>query len=253
MADKLLGEWSGSRGRVRKDEKVKEVIKWLALFDYSDRDTLSRMFGAVAQGQGAFFKWLEDSKLVITTVAPGINMRVYGLSDRGFNLAKLILPHKPLTWRRTPSWNLLVHTLTVQKVILAKRDTIASFSSERDLDLKLARANHLPDALLHYEDGRAVALEVELNRKSTPRFYNIFLSHLKNIEARQIYQEVLYVFPNEQLLQLYKSKHDEPIWPIYVKNEQGRLIQKIDHPGYDAAFVHRAGYFRFVVEEVIKL
>lgn len=251
MGERLNEGWTGARGRSRNQEKIKEVIKWLAMFDYSDRNTLARMFGAVARGQGAFFKSLEESRLVITTKAPGLGITVYGLSESGFNLAKLYLPHKSLTWRRTPSWNLLVHTLTVQKVLLDRRESVESFSPERDLDLKAARANHLPDALLNYAGGRRVAVEVELSRKSTPRLYNILLSHLKNIQ-REIYHEVLYVFPNDELMKLYKQKYDEPTWPIYTKNERGRLEMK-RLEGFSALNVHESGYFKFCVEEAIRL
>lgn len=248
----MVAGWSGARGKTRNQEKTREVVKWLAMFDYSDRASLARMFGAVPRGQGAFFKSLEESKLVIVTKAPGLGITVYGLSDSGFKLAKLLLPHKQLTWRRTPSWSILAHTLTIQKIILDRKAELSGFSPERDLDLKAARANHLPDALLHYPDGRVVALEVELNHKATARIYNIYLSHLKNIQ-RDIYSEVLYVFPNAQLMKLYQDKHDEVIWPVYVKNERGRLELKSHLEGFGAVDVHTAGYFKFITDTVIEL
>lgn len=251
MSEHLMDGWSGTRGKERSREKMKEVVRWLALFDFSNQEILAKAYGAEPRGQSAFFRRLEESRLVVVSKAPGLDWKFYSLSQTGMEMARVLLPHLELIKKRMPSWILLIHALSIQHAILSRRDELAAFTPEKDL--KGARANHLPDAVLEYKDGRKIALEVELNRKSSARVYNIYLSHLKNIN-KELYDGVLYIFPNEQLRNQYISKYSEDIWPIYFENERGKLEQKV---GENSVFyskpVHDANLFAFTVEDMYSI
>ncbi|MCW5245667.1 hypothetical protein [Pseudomonas aeruginosa] len=252
MTERLMDGWTGSRGKERSREKIKEVVRWLALFDFSNQSLLAKAYGAEVRGQTVFFRRLEESRLVVVTKAPGLDWKIYSLSQSGMEMARVLLPHLDLKRRRTPSWIQLVHAFSIQGAIMVRRDEISGFMPEKELSKM--KANHLPDAVLEYKNGKKVALEVELNHKSVGRIYNIFLSHLKNIHKGH-YDQVLYLFSSEQLKNNYEEKYKVNIWPMYIISERGKLVLSPEHRGgFDAAkMVHPTDKFRFICEELYSL
>ncbi|HDZ58176.1 MAG TPA: hypothetical protein ENI17_02860 [Pseudomonas xinjiangensis] len=249
-AGMLISEWSRGSAIDRSRDKLEAVVRWLAWFDYSDRETIAGMLGVAADGQNAFFKKLETSGFVVSDTAPGIRRRILSLADAGFEYARMLVPELDLKRRRRlPSWVSLIHSLSIQVAIIARWSDIESLRPEKTL--KHLRAVRLPDAILTFKDGRRVALEVELNHKSTARVYNIYLSHLKNIRAEH-YSQVAYVFPNEQLARLYQSKFEQPVWPVYRPGVGAKLMLDTMRT-FDAAPVHRRELFTFSVEGLYAL
>lgn len=243
--------WGRSAAISRSREKLESVVKWLAWFDYSDRSTIAAMLGVDADGQRAFFKRLEDSGFLLVERAPGIDRKVYSLGEAGFEYALMLVPELNLKRRRRlPSWVTMIHSFSVQAAIITRMDDIASFKPEKTL--KHLRTVRLPDAILLLKNGTTVALEVELNHKSSPRVYNIFLSHLKNIRGGH-YDKVLYLFPNQGLCALYQEKYDQPIWPIYRPLPgTTRLAQDKDR-SFTASPVHESNLMQFQVEVMYSL
>ncbi|EPZ0824752.1 hypothetical protein ACXJPO_006167, partial [Pseudomonas aeruginosa] len=103
MTERLMDGWTGSRGKERSREKIKEVVRWLALFDFSNQSLLAKAYGAEVRGQTVFFRRLEESRLVVVTKAPGLDWKIYSLSQSGMEMARVLLPHLDLKRRRTPS------------------------------------------------------------------------------------------------------------------------------------------------------
>lgn len=243
--------WGRSEAINRSREKLESVVKWLAWFDYSDRSTIAAMLGVEADGQRAFFKRLEESGFLLVERAPGIDRKVYSLGEAGYEYAQMIAPELNLKRRRRlPSWVTMIHSFSVQAAIISRMDQLESFRPEKTL--KHLRTVRLPDAILFMKDGTTVALEVELNHKSSPRVYNIYLSHLKNIRAGH-YHKVLYLFPNEGLCALYQEKYDQPIWPIYRPlTGTTRLVQDKDK-SFTASPVHESNLMQFKAEVMYSL
>lgn len=252
--DKARGAVSGwTRGAAldREKEKLEAVIRWLAWFDYSDRDSLATMLGVDKNGQSAFFKRLEATGFVEVETAPGIRRRVYGLGEAGFEYALMLLPELDLKRRRRlPSWVMLIHSFSVQSAIIKRRSEIETILPEKTL--KHLRTVRLPDAILIMKDGRRVALEVELNHKSSARVFSIYLSHLKNIRSEH-YDRVLYVFPTDSLCRLYREKFDLPVWPIYRMREGSTRLVLETSRNFDAHQVHESSMFTFQVEGLYSL
>jgi len=122
---------------------------------------------------------------------------------------------------------------------------------EPEKALQALRAIRLPDAILTMKNDTRVALEVELNHKSTARVYHIFLAHLRNIRKGH-YNRVLYLFPNDRLANVYREKFMEPRWPIYRLNENKRLVFDNTRT-YEAEQVQQSGLFTFETEELYQL
>lgn len=243
--------WGRSAAISRSREKLESVVKWLAWFDYSDRSTIAAMLGVDADGQRAFFKRLEESGFLLVERAPGIDRKIYSLGEAGFEYALMLAPELNLKRRRRlPSWVSMIHSFSVQAAIITRMPDIETLRPEKTL--KHLRTVRLPDAILTMKNGTTVALEVELNHKSSPRVYNIFLSHLKNIRGGH-YDKVLYLFPNAGLCSLYQEKYDQPIWPIYrLLPETTRLIQDKDR-SFTASPVHESKLMQFQVEVMYTL
>lgn len=89
-------------------------MRWLALFDFSNQSLLAKAYGAEVRGQTVFFRRLEESRLVVVTKAPGLDWKIYSLSQSGMEMARVLLPHLDLKRRRTPSWIQLVHAFSIQ-------------------------------------------------------------------------------------------------------------------------------------------
>lgn len=243
--------WSRTVALERSNAKLELVIKWLGWFDYSDRETLTSMLGVSRNGQNAFFNRLEASGFVKVDKAPGIRRVIYTLGDAGFEYALVLLPNLDLKRRkRLPSWVTLIHTLSVQSAIIARLPLIADIKPEKTL--KHLRAVRLPDAIITQHDGAVIALEVELNHKSSSRVYSIFLSHLKNIRNRN-YDQVEYIFPNDALRNLYQEKFDQPIWPIYRAKAGSTKLELDERQSFTATGIHDLNHFRFVTEELFSL
>ncbi len=246
-----VSSWTRAEALDRGKEKMESVIRWLAWFDYSDRETLADMLGVDANGQSAFFKRLEVSGFVQVEIAPGIRRRIYGLGEAGYEYALMLLPELDLKRRRRlPSWVSLVHSFSVQAAIIRRLPEIESIRPEKTL--KHLRTVRLPDAILTMKNGGKIALEVELNHKSSPRVFNIFLSHLKNIRAEH-YDRVLYVFPGEALCRLYREKFDLSVWPIYRMREGSTRLVLETNRNFDASQVHASNLFAFTVEGLYSL
>ena len=245
------GGWGRAAAIDRSRYKVEQVVRWLGWFDYSDRETIAEMLGVAKDGQSAFFKRLESSGFITVDKAPGIRRSIYSLGDAGFEFALMLLPELDLKRRRRlPSWVSLIHTLSVQAAIIARMPDVKEVRPEKTL--KHLRAVRLPDAILTMADGSVVALEVELNHKSSARVYNIFLSHLKNIRNEN-YQRVIFVFPNEGLCRLYREKFDQPMWPIYRATPGSTKLVLDQRQSFNAHQVHDSDLFRFQSEGMYSL
>lgn len=245
------GGWSRAAAIDRSRDKVESVIRWLGWFDYSDKETIADMLGVARNGQGAFFKKLEASGFITAEKAPGIRRVIYGLGDAGFEFAQMLLPELELKRRRRlPAWVSLIHSLSIQVAIINRLHDIQAIRPERTL--KHLRAVRLPDAIITMNDGKMVALEVELNHKNTARVYNVFLSHLKNIHNEN-YQKVIFIFPNDALRRLYREKFDQPIWPIYRQRPGSTKLVLDEKNTFNATQLHDSELFEFRAEETYKL
>lgn len=245
-----LSEWKRSSALERNREKTKEVIKWLGIHDYSNSLLLSELCNVKNKGQGAFYKSLEKEGLIKSNTAPGLPFKVYVLTQNGLDMARVLLPNHVVIKKKIPSWIYLVHSFSIQKYVLDRRNDIVDFIPEKSLPTE--EMKHKPDGLLIYQDGKKEAIEIELTKKSTPRIYNIYISHLRNIK-NEIYEKVTYIFNDDILRKHYENLCGQPLWPVYIMNDNKKLIKSHKAENLDVAAMQAHSSFSFGTRELYKL
>lgn len=243
-----IEKWKGKKGVERNKDKIQNIVIWLGIYDYSNQQLLSAVNDVNFRGQAKFFSQLESSGLVATSKAPGLPFKIYKLSEAGLEMARFLLPEQEIVKKKIPSWIYLVHSFSIQKAMLARRDEVEMFLPEKSID----GLKHKPDGIMVLKDGSKVALEVELSKKSNPRIFSIYILHLRNIRENH-YDKVLYLFQNENLKDLYSKNCSEPIWPVYVLNEKRKLVLHTTQSSFDAKSSNAMSLFEFKTEDLYQL
>jgi hypothetical protein len=215
----------------RNKEKLDKIILWLAQFHYSTRKIMAKMLGLNINSHHAYFKKLEDRKILKRTEAYSIRSDIYVLTSIGKELAAekinpLFIDY-PIESIKINHSNLR-HNLAVQKIVikLINEHKYDLFFSEKNIH---AVTNYSfekkPDALLILEkDSKKTMLEVELTAKSDRRIFKAFQDHCKGL-VNQSYETVIYVFQTQTLKNYYEIRFKQEIWPEYKQNENGVWIK----------------------------
>ena len=245
------GFFDGHKSHQRGKDKIEQVVRWLAMFDYSDRQTIARMLGVSAVGQAAFFQKLPDTGFFSVEPVPGMRRALFSLTDTGHEYASMLSPDVVFKRRkRMPAWIYLVHSLSIQAAVLNRGDSVRTFRTEKTLGG--LKATHVPDAVVCMEDGTDIALEVELSQKSNGRIYHIFLAHLRNMSEGH-YKRVMYLFNNDGLAQLYRAKFEATKWPIYRIDPKTHKLGLDATRTFDATGVIERQTFTFAKEPLYDL
>lgn len=236
--------------RGRRYEKIGLVVKWLANFDYSTLELIGKVLNVDYRGQSAFFKKLVTDDILERSYLPGTRIGVYSLGKEGFGLASLYCPELIIKEKKKkPSLITLVHTFSIQSLIANMHDKIKDFQSEKYLmGLNMARR---PDAIVIMNDGKKVALEVEINRKTTDKIYYNFVNHIRDIK-NSLYNSVEYYFNDASVAKLYISIYETPLWLIYKKSPTGGRLVKSEG-SFDASSIHDGSLFKFTTKEMFTL
>lgn len=241
--------FSGNK-RGRRVEKIEKVVRWLAEFDYSTGELIGRSIGVDYRGQSAFFKTLIADNILVRDYIPGTRLSVYSLGSDGFGLATMYCPELILSEKKKkPSLLTLVHTFSIQSLIVSLLPEIESFSSEKALQkLNLARR---PDAIIVKKSGEKVAVEVEINRKSTDKIYFNYVNHVRDVKS-SFYDKVAYYFNDAAVYNIYNTIYNTPRWPIFKKNPTGGRLMKLGD-SFDPQAVIEREIFSFTVKDMYTL
>lgn len=241
--------FSGNK-RGRRVEKLEKVVSWLAEFDYSTGELIGRSIGVDYRGQSAFFKTLIADNILVRDYIPGTRLSVYSLGSDGFGLASMYCPELILSEKKKkPSLLTLVHTFSIQSLIISLLPEIDSFSGEKALQkLNLARR---PDAIVTKKTGERVAIEVEINRKSTDKIYFNYINHLRDVKS-SFYDKVAYYFNDAVVCNIYTSIYNTTRWPVFKKNPTGGRLMKLGD-SFDPQTVLEREIFTFTVKDMYTL
>ncbi|NWA64055.1 hypothetical protein HX773_24465 [Pantoea sp. B9002] len=236
--------------RGRRVEKIEKVVRWLAEFDYSTGELIGRSIGVDYRGQSAFFKTLIDDGIVVKDYIPGTRLTVYSLGSDGYGLASMYCPELDIKEKKKkPSLITLVHAFCIQSLVIDLLPDIDSFKGEKALQtLKLARR---PDAIVTKKDGKRIALEVEINRKSTDKIYFNYVNNIRDIKS-SLYDSVAYYFNDDAVCRIYTAIYETPRWPIFKKNPTGGRLIKMEN-SFDPQAVFEGDFFSFTVKDMYRL
>jgi len=213
--------------RKRYQEKVDFVIQWLLEFGSSTPSLLCRAMELERRNQGHFFLSLKKSGLVKTLKNPLIGEEIYLLSAEG-KMRGGYLSEKAEKYWFSPSkivMSTTIHSFSIQRVLADRYSTSLPFKFQSERFIEHIHQAKRPDALVD-DDGVRVALEVELTQKSSGRIYLGFRDHL-NALKEGVYEKVLYVFPTEALKKAYLKRFDASLWPMYIKDANGKVRQEV--------------------------
>lgn len=245
----VMSFFTGNK-RGRRVEKIEKVVGWLAQFDYSTGELIGRSIGVDYRGQSAFFKTLLDDGIIVRDYIPGTRLSVYSLGSDGFGLASMYYPELVIREKKKkPSLITLVHTFSIQSLIISLLPVIDSFKSEKALQaLNLARR---PDAIVMKKDGKRIAIEVEINRKATDKIYFNYVNHIRDIKS-EFYDSVAYYFNDDSVCNIYKAIYETPRWPVFKKNPSGGRLIKLEN-SFDPEAVFEREFFTFTVKDMYTL
>lgn len=234
----------------RRLEKMERLVRWLADFDYSTGDLIAACMGVVSRGQTEFFKKMIEDNVIVRDYIPGTRLTVYSLGGNGYDLASMYCPELTIREKKKkPSLITLVHTFSVQALIIGLLPDIQSYKSEKSLQaLNLARR---PDAIVTKKDGKRVAIEVEINRKNTDKIYFNYVNHIRDIKS-QHYDSVEYYFNDQVVCDIYTAIYNTPRWPVFKKNPTGGRLIKLDS-SFDPEAVLERNLLSFIVKDMYTL
>lgn len=235
---------------LRGQEKRREILLWLAEYQYSTITIMSQFLGLNSAGQWAFFNRLIDTGLLHRFGVPTVGEKIFLLTREGKELAAG-LTEKALNCITEPARIPVAtvrHNLCVQRAVLERLKKNMGTEHTFERHLYFTDRDKLPDALLTF-DGQSTALEIELSHKNTNRIFRAFFDHIKAMQGKYYY-DVEYVFCNETLCQNYLKKFNQKEWPR-VERSDGRLRQTgmTFEPDTVPSLKDR---FRFVVQDFDK-
>jgi hypothetical protein len=227
-----------SNPRNRFLEKINLIYEHFIQFDYSTRQLILARLNLKQDSHHYFFKNLEEKGILRRIDAYTIRCKyVYILSPIGKELAfeqftngnltsltEFDQFHDKISTFRINHSNLR-HHLAVQKTIIELLQDFDQFFSEKftptfPLDSGNSKK---PDALL-ISRTKKVALEVELTAKNDKRLFSALSSHAEAI-SKNFYDEVLYIFPSQTLMNHYLLKFNQNAWPRYKRIERDTWIK----------------------------
>lgn len=219
-------------GHQRHKEKVKEFISWLLVFHHSTDKIILHSMGLRQQGQQNFLRFLKQANLVRYMKVPHARQRLVMLSPEGKRYALMLgedLASKAMGYSTEPSkvaFSQLIHHLSVQKYVAnlcgEEGDKIIKYMSTKTLDFAIDKGKK-PDAVIEYDNGERVAIEIELTRKPPARVIRGYCDNIKHFEAGY-YKKVIYVFGSESLRDRYQLLLEQDEWAIHKVNDERRLV-----------------------------
>ncbi|QMV00850.1 MarR family transcriptional regulator [Devosia sp. D6-9] len=130
---------------------------------------------------------LIEAGLLHRMTMPFLDARPLVATPTGCNLAGDHIPH--VAGIRTGTFR---HDALLPDLGLSlERKFSAAFETERQIKMRIGKAPHLPDGILHMPGGRKVAIELELTQKARRRLARIMDFHAANLEIDAVWYVVL--------------------------------------------------------------
>lgn len=201
-------------------EKEKILLRWLLLFDYTNRKLVSKLLGVSDGALSQFYRALNRSGLISVVRDPisiSSSVKLIVLTKSGFERALTInddFDIDSLVLKRHIPTSMVRHNLVIQSVLLDSGVDSFSVLSEKIIKKKFSNVQVVPDAIIA-ENGVRVGLEIELTRKKPNRVYYKFQQQIGYLNSSSnIYEKVYWFFESESLLANYKRIFDQEKWPL---------------------------------------
>jgi len=217
----------------RRDEKHSAILNFLGdfevftsvqivaqLLDVSDSSARRALSQLVKVGL------LQDERHFID----GHQVSIYGITQAGIAAADLSPPIPTFSCGRVKS-AFINHKLELQRLRIISENLGAIWSSERYVRFQRPGLKKIPDAACsisvcdQHIPGIRHFVELEIGIKTSKRYVEILKNHLFNIEAEQITDGVLYVFPQRLLAGATKLLNSIPLPPCPPRDNLANLRQ----------------------------
>lgn len=208
----------GRSAMSRHTEKRHMIVEWLSIFHYSTPQVLLAMLGVKNK---QIFSTLKKSGFLRVVKTDMVAGDLLMLERQGFDYAKVNF-ESSIKYSGNPrsiNHSLVKHELSLQLYAIRNRDELQDIQPARLLDYT-ARAK-LPDCIATFS-GHKLAIEIERFHKSKSRIYQAFYNHALAIGKMRYYDTVVYVFPTQNLCNLYSSLFAEEEWPVYQYSQKSR-------------------------------
>lgn len=212
-------------------EKEKLLLRWLLLFDYTNRKIISSLLDVSDGALSAFYRTMKKRNYISIEADPIsiANNKIILLTKDGFDRAVTLnddLDINHLSLKRTIPPTMVRHQLMLQKYLASLDVEPKKIVSDKVIRKRIKDPLFIPDAITVI-DGKRAAIEMELTRKKPARIYYKFQQQInamrpKNNGQKPLFSSVYFVFDNQSLLETYKKHFEQDRWP-YVVMENSKL------------------------------
>lgn len=233
--------------RVRGLEKDRSALAWVYRWGWSSASVIDAYASPGRRGVAARLikrKLLEPHECEAAGGIKGVPARALTLTQDGvaeveaFLSAEEIMPY-PRDGSRLIKKHQIRHDLLVQRytVIKLQSDNITAFQTPRELAEFATSGDKYPDAIWTFNDGKKIAVELELTAKKGRELDQALLALLRSVKDDGPYDLAVYLSHSPGLLQRYRNalKPGSKI-PTYQRNPVTRQYERkakdIDVPAW---------------------
>jgi hypothetical protein len=211
-----------------KSQKVRILLKWLLEFRFSTFDVLSTVLESNKTNLNRFYNGLIENGFIQTStnVHTGSKLKFVILAKAGVDyLANLGVDTSKAKIRISDfrRYSKIAHDISVQNYVVSQITKIDEVIWDRNISV--SEGDERPDAMLHHENGNYwLAVQYERWPKEASRIYHLFLQHAKARNSGK-YSVTVFVFDQQQDLNLYKRLFDKAEWPMFKRDyKKGHML-----------------------------
>jgi hypothetical protein len=215
-------------------DKEKLLLRWLLLFDYTNRKIISDLFKVSDGALSSFYRTMKKRNYISMEADPIsiANNKIILLTKDGFERGATLnvdLDLNHLTHKRSIPPTMVRHQLMLQKYLANFGLEPSKIVSDKLIRKRVKDPLFIPDAIMLI-DGKRAAVEMELTRKKPARIFYKYQQQInamrpKNNGQKPLFSSVYFVFENQSLLETYKRHFQDKRWP-YVVMENSKLYVK---------------------------
>lgn len=210
-----------------KSQKVRILLKWLLEFRFSTFDVLSTVLESNKTNLNRFYNGLIECGFIQTStnVHTGSKLKLVILAKAGVDyLANLGVDTSKAKIRLSDfkRYSKIAHDISVQNYVVSQISKIDEVIWDRNITVN--KGEERPDAMLHHAGANYwFAVQYERWPKVSSRIYHLFTQHSKARNEGK-YSVTVFVFDQQQDLNLYKRLFDKTEWPMYKRDyERGHM------------------------------
>lgn len=209
-------------------------MRWLLLFDYTNRKIVSQILNVSDGALSAFYRALIKRNYITLEQDPisVANNKIILLTKDGFDAALTIhndIDIQHLVHKKTVPPTMVRHQLILQSYLVSISVDPYKVVTDKILRKRVTNTYFIPDAIA-IVDGKRVAIEMELTRKKPARIYYKFGQQINAMRStnngkKNLFTKVYFVFVNETLMKSYMNHFEKERWP-HVVMENSKLYIK---------------------------